>query len=394
MSGRLQMSEKELKRVKLFEVVKQGHKTLKDVSGQLEISYRQTLRLNAAYREKGDIGLIHENCGKKSSNRLSGELKEKILNIYRSRYSGFGPTFVAEKLAEEYEINISVSSFRNILIESGEWKKTHNTKIYRSRRERRSRFGELIQFDGSSHKWFGEDHPSCCLMTMIDDATNARLGRFFVQETILAGMSILELWINKYGIPEALYGDKKNAFVLTHEPTDAELLLGITKPKSHFGWGLDDLGIYMITANSAQAKGRVERNHGIDQDRLIKELRLANITTIDDSNAFLDSYYYPKMNKKFVCKASKTEDAHVPLGDVDLSEILCYRYDRKVGNDYIVRFENRLFQILKSEFLPRSGDKVVVKVKLDGTLSILWKNNKLPIKEIINTKDDKSEDVA
>jgi transposase len=173
------MSKKELKRVKLFEFVKQGNMTLKEVSIQLEISYRQTLRLYAVYKEKGDVGLIHGNCGKKSNNCLSKEFRRKVLEIYRLRYSGFGPTFAAEKLSEENGIDINVSSLRNILIESGEWKKRHNAKVYRSRRERREYFGELLQFDGSHHKWFGEDFPSCCLMTMIDDATNIRMSRFF-----------------------------------------------------------------------------------------------------------------------------------------------------------------------------------------------------------------------
>jgi hypothetical protein len=208
-------------------------------------------------------------------------------------------------------------------------------------------------------------------------------------------MSVLSLWINEYGIPDSLYCDKKNAFVLTREPSDAELLSGITEPKSHFGVATDKLGIYVIKANSPQAKGRVERNHGVDQDRLIKELQLAGIRTIDAANAFLDSYYIPKMNLKFSCKAAKIEDAHVPLGSIDLSEILCYEYTRKVGNDYVIRFDNNLFQILKSgNVLPRTGDKVVVRVKLDGTLSIIWKDSKLIIKEITNTKKDKSENVA
>jgi hypothetical protein len=146
-------------------------------------------------------------------------------------------------------------------------------------------------------------------MTMIDDSTNIRICRFFEQETISSIMIVLSLWIKEYGIPEALYCDKKNAFVLTREPTDAELLCGITEPKSHFGLAADKLGIYVIKANSPQAKGRVDRNHGVDQDRLIKELQLANIKTIDEANAFLDSYCYPKMNKKFSCEAAKREDA-------------------------------------------------------------------------------------
>jgi len=314
-----------------------------------------------------------------------------VLEIYREYYYDFGSTFAAEKLAESHDIHISVSSLRNLLIKSKLWEnKQQKTKIHRSRRDRREHFGELIQFDGSHHKWFGE--LPCCLITMIDDATNIRISRFFEQETIEGAMTVFSLWIKSKGIPEALYCDKKNAYVLTREPTNAELLSGITEPKSHFGNACEKLGVYVISANSPQAKGRVERNHGIDQDRLVKELRLAGITDIDAANKFLEDIYLPKMNEKFSRPPAKKEDAHVSLGDVDLSEILCYEYDRKIGNDYVVRFENRLFQILKSnKILPRTKDKVVVRVKLDGTVSIIWKDKKLFVKEITNIKDDKPE---
>jgi hypothetical protein len=352
------MELKELKRIKLFEFVKQGHKILKEVSEQLEISYRQTLRLYAIYKEKGDAGLIHGNCGKKPNNSLSEEFLKKVLEIYRQHYSGFGPTFASEKLAEDKGIHIKVSSLRKLLIES-------------------------------------KDFPSCCLMTFIDDATNIRISRFFEQETTTSGMILLSLWINEYGIPESLYCDKKNAFVLTREPTVAELRADITEPRSYFGLACEELGIEIIKANSPQAKGRVERNHGVDQDRLVKELKLAGITTIDEANIFLEKIYLPKMNKKFSRQPAKSEDAHVPLLDIDLSEYLCYNHKRKVGNDYVVRFETRLFQILKSnKVLPRTKDVVFVRVQLDGRINIIWKINKLLFEEITKKKDNESRNVA
>jgi hypothetical protein len=296
MPERLRMSEKELKRIKTFGLVENYHITLKEASIRLCISYRQTLRLYASYREKGDEGLIHGNCGKIPNNRLSEEFRKKVLDIYRLRYYDFGSTFDAEKLAEE-EIYISVSSLRNLLIEAKLWKNNlHTTETYRSRRDRREYFGELIQFDGSHHKWFGKDFPPCCLITMIDDATNTRISRFFEQETIAGAMIVLSLWLNTHGIPEALYCDKQNAFVLTRPPTISELIAGITEPKSHFGNACEKLGVDVINANSPQAKGRVERNHRVDQDRLIKELRLKGITTIDEANVFLENYYLPKMH--------------------------------------------------------------------------------------------------
>ena len=215
MAGRLPMGEKERLRSKVLEMVRQGHMRLKAASVMLRVSYRQTKRLYAAYRQEGDAGLIHGNCGRRSNNRTEESVLERAVRAYRERYSDFGPSFAAEKLSEVEGIPISVSVLRRQLIASGDWKGRRQSREYRSRRERRACFGELVQFDGSHHKWFEERGPSCCLITMIDDATNTRLSRFFEEETIAGAMTVFSCWIRAYGIPEALYCDRKNAFVLT-----------------------------------------------------------------------------------------------------------------------------------------------------------------------------------
>ena len=390
MAGRLPMGQKDLIRAKLLEMVKQGKMTLTAASPMMRVGYRQAKRLYSAYLQKGDVGLIHGNYGKRSNNRTPEMILEKALAIYRQKYFDFGPTFACEKLAEADGVQISVNVLRRLLIANGEWKGCRRAREYRSRRERRACFGELVQFDGSHHKWFEDRGPSCCLMTMIDDATNTRISRFFEQETIQAIMTVFSSWITVYGIPEALYCDRKNAFVLTREPTDDELLAGITEPKSHFGRACEKLGVMVIAANSPQAKGRVERNHGVDQDRLVKELRLAGISTIAEANTFLEKTYLPKMNNKFSRPPLNSHDAHVPLGNVSLKNIMCLEYERTVGNDYVVRFETRLFQILKSnKSLPRPKDKVTLRVLLDGNLSILSKGIKLLVKELTNIHNSK-----
>jgi len=390
------MGQKELLRSKTLEMVKQRLITLKAATVTLGMSYRQGLRLYAAYLKAGEAGLIHGNCGKKSNRRLPEATREAALMAYRQRYNDFGPTFATEKLAEEEGIVISVGTLRNLLIEAGEWKGRRRRKEYRQRRERRSRFGELVQFDGSHHKWFEDRGPTCCLMTMIDDATNTRLALFFQHETVEAAMTVFSLWIKRYGLPEALYCDKKNAFVLTREPSDAELLSGITEPKSHFGRACDKLGVQVIAANSPQAKGRVERNHGLDQDRLVKELRLKGISTIAEANAFLAKTYLANMNRKFARPPADSLDAHVPLGDVSLRDIFCFEYERVVGNDYVIRFEKRLFQILRSDkgLLPRPKDKVTIRIRLDGDVAVLWKKTKLLVKELTNTQGQNNQDAA
>jgi hypothetical protein len=389
------MGEKERLRGKVLEMARQGQMTLKAASVMLRISYRQTKRLYAAYRQEGDAGLVHWNCGRRSNNRTPETVLERAVEAYRRRYSDFGPTFAAEKLAEAEGLTISVSVLRRQLIASGDWKGRRHSTEYRSRRERRACFGELVQFDGSHHKWFEERGPSCCLITMIDDATNTRLSRFFEEETIAGAMTVFSCWIRTYGIPDALYCDRKNAFVLTREPTDAELLAGIIEPKSHFGRACEKLGVQVIAARSPQAKGRVERNHGLDQDRLVKELRLAGISTIAEANRFLEKTYLPKMNRKFSRPAARPEDAHVPLGKVSLKDIMCLEYERTVANNYVIRFETRLFQILKTKKpLPRPQDKVTIRIGIDGSFAVLWKETKLLVKELTNIQDQKIQGAA
>ena len=370
-------------RGKIMEMVKQGLKTLKAASMELGISYSQTKRIYQRYLKGGDTALVHGSIGKPSNNKTDGKIISKAVELYRNRYDDFGPTLAQEMLEEKDSLEISVSTLRRELLKAGLWETKKKSNEYRSRRTPRACFGELVQFDGSHHDWFEGRGPYCCLMTMIDDATKTRLSQFFEEETMFGAMNVLKMWIKRYGIPESLYCDKKNAFVLTREPTDAELLSGIIKPKSHFGKACDRLGIEVIAANSPQAKGRVERNHGVDQDRLIKELRLENINTIDEANRFLLEMYLPKMNRKFSRPSRSGDDAHVNLGKVKLDEILCMEFDRTISKDFIIRFEARLFQILDTnKTLPRTKDKVLVRVKLDNSIQILWKEKPLQVKEI------------
>ena len=366
-----------------MEMVARKLKTLKAASLELGISYSQAKRVYRRYQTGGDEALVHGNKGKASNNKTDEAIIKKAVGLFREKYNDFGPTLAQETLLERDGLEISVSTLRRALTAAGEWKQKKKSNDYRSRRAPRARFGELVQFDGSHHDWFEGRGAPCCLITMIDDARKERLSQFFDEETMFGAMIVLELWIKRYGIPESLYCDKKNAFVLTREPTDAEILAGVLKPKSHFGRACDRLGIEVIAANSPQAKGRVERNHGVDQDRLIKALRLENICTIEKANKYLLETYLPKMNAKFGRPARNSDDAHVSLGKVKLDDILCMEFDRRISKDFIVRFQTRLFQILETNKpLPRAEDKVIVRVKLDNSVHIIWKEKALQAKEI------------
>jgi hypothetical protein len=383
-AGRLLTGEKERLRGKVLEMVKQEQMSLKAASVMLHISYRQSKRLYAAYRKEGDAGLIHGNAGKRLNHRTEGSAVEKAVKAYCGRYNDFGSAFAAEKPAEGEGIPISVSVPRRQLIAIGDWLENRRNREYHSRRERRACFGEPEQFDGSRHKWFEGRGPSCCLITMIDDAANIRLPRFFEEEAIAGVMEVFSLWIRTYGIPQALYCGKKNAFVLTREPADAELLSGITVPKSRFRRACEKPGVTVIAAHSPQAKGRVERNHRVHEcsvyyrtlDRLVKELRLAGISAIAEANRFLEKTCLPKMNQKFSRPAAKPENAHTPPGNVKLKNIMRLEYKRTVANNYVIRFETRLFQILKTKKpLPMPKDKALVRIRLDGTISIIMEHS-------------------
>ena len=372
-----------------MEMVTRGLKTLTAAAGEIGVSYRQAERIYKRYIQGGDEALVHGNRGKPSNHRTDTGVIGRARELYRDLYSDFGPTLAAEKMRERDGLEIGVGVLRRVLIQDGQWEASRNKVKYRSRRAPRKRFGELVQFDGSPHAWFEGRGPRCCLITMIDDAKKERLSRFFDEETMFGAMTVLKRWIERYGIPESLYCDHKNAFVLTREPTDTELLKGITTPLSHFGRACKKRGIEVIPANSPQAKGRVERNHGVDQDRLVKELRLEGISTIAQANRFLLETYLPNMNAKFGRPALSDEDAHVSPEGVNLDDILCMEDIRKVSNDYIIRFHTRLFQIVpEAKVKPRPGDTVLVRTKLDSSITILWKDKPLRVKEVNTIFDE------
>lgn len=391
MTDTLLMGRKERLRSKVMEQVVQKQITLKDAAIKIGVGYRQAKRILKRYREDGDAGLVHKNTGRSSGNKKPDEVKQRVLSLYEEIYSDFGPTFASEKLLERHNIDIDHETLRRWLIEAGLWKRRRKRKDYRSRRERKERFGELIQFDGSHHDWFEGRAPRCCLMNMVDDATGTTLSFLCEQETTVAAMMLLWRWIERYGIPQAVYCDKKNAFVLNREPTIEEQLAGL-RPQSPFQKACEKLGIEVIVAHSPQAKGRVERNHGVYQDRLVKELRLVHINTIERGNMFLETTYLPTINEKFAKKPVCPEDAHAPLLDKDiLAHVFCFEESRVLSNDYIISYKSRLFQIQKEQKpLPRPKTKVLVRELLDGTIHIFSQGKPLVFFEVktIHKKED------
>ena len=394
MAERLQMSIKEIRKAKILEMVKEKKLTLKRGAELLGLSYRQGKRLYARYLSEGDAGLLHKSLGMQSNRRIDLELRSRVLELYQEKYAGFGPTLAAEKLLERDGMVVNRETLRLWLIAEGLWQVKRRRHRYRQRRERRERFGELVQFDGSHHDWFEGRGAKCCLMNMVDDATGTTYAQLFEQETTEAAMRLLWGWIERYGIPQAVYCDRKNAFVINREPTVEEQLAG-KKPLGPFELACEKLGVEIITAYSPQAKGRVERNHAVYQDRFIKDLRLEGINDRESANNYLHESYLPSINAKFAKLPVVREDAHAPLFTPRiLNDVFCFEETRKVTRDYVITYEGKLYQLMKQERkrLPRPESSVTVRRWLDGSVHVFWENRELEISII--SKTSRKEEVS
>lgn len=375
MEGHLTMSSKERERLKLFERVKRAEMSLRDAAALCGLSYRQTRRLYKRYRESGDGGLVHRGRGRPSNRAQPAAFKATVLARYQERYPDFGPTLAAEKLALEGHV-VDHETLRGWLIKAGLWHKRRKRGKHRSWRERRAHFGELVQLDGSHHQWFETRGPKSCLMNMVDDARGTTLSLLAEEETSFAAMDLLWRWIERYGIPQSLYTDKKNVYVID-EKTRARAADSGEEVWTHFGWACKQLGIEIITAHSPEAKGRVERNHGIYQDRLVKELRLAGINTIAGANEFLAAGFCEQLNRKFAVAPRSTVDYHRSAKGYELASIFCLEEERALSADWVVRFENQFYQLQPPRKALVAKGRVRVQRYLNGELHFRYGQHEL-----------------
>ena len=384
MEGHLLMSRKELQRKSVLELVAAKCLTLVEASERMQLSYRQTLRVFARFSTEGDAGLVHRRRGQPSNRAYPAGFRNTVLRRYRQRYKehDVGPTLAAEKLAAE-DLAVDHETLRRWLLREGDWKKQRKRKTHRSRRERKAHFGELVQMDGSHHAWFGPERPQACLMNMVDDATGATLGLMDHHETTEAAMRLLWRWIERHGIPMALYTDRKNVFVTDRQPTLEEQLAD-EQPRTAFGKACAKLGIEIIRAYSPQAKGRVERSNGTYQDRWVKELALRRITTLDTANTLLNNGFTADLNAKFARAPLEKQDYHRrrPKG-LKLDDVFCFEHYRAVQNDWTIRYDNRYYQILKDNTpLPKPKDKILVRTHLDGRIQLLYREKPVVFRPI------------
>jgi transposase len=380
------MSDREVMRATVMAQVALAEWTLVEAAERMEVSYRQAKRLWKRYQREGSAGLVHSSAGRPSNRAKSKKLRAKVLRLVRAKYSGevgerFGPTLAAEHLGSEDGIEVSVGTLRRWMLEAGLWSQARKVRAHRSRRARKEHFGELVQMDGSFHEWLEGRGNGGCLMNLVDDATGTTLCRMGEQETIWAAVGVLTAWMEKYGVPRALYTDWKNVYV--REPTAKEILHG-TLALTQFGRMCDGLGIKIIAASSPQAKGRVERNHGTHQDRLVKKLRRKKIKTHEEVNRYLATEYCDDHNERFAIEPKSTVDYHLPAPGVKKRrEIFRMESERVVANDWVVRHNNRLYQVEKQGrvHVPAKSTVKVCEWE-DGTVEIHYRGQKLKWHEI------------
>jgi len=335
------MSIKEASRLGIMRQIDKKDFTVKKAAEELNISLKQLRRIRKRYLAEGAAGLISKKRGQPSGNKIRVETRDKVMSLLREKYVGFGPTFASEKLLERHQVQLSAETLRKWMIEEGIWvsKKKKDKRVYQ-RRPRRSRFGELLQGDGSPHDWFEGRSEKCCLIHFIDDATNEiTSARFVPTEGTEGYLACLKEHLERHGRPLGLYVDKHATFKVNRE--ELKKGTGIT----HFGKVVKDLGIELICAHSPQAKGRIERSNGVLQDRLIKEMTIEEIDTIEEGNAFLPQYL-KKHNKRFKKTAANPEDAHRALRkEDDLERIFARKDKRKLSKDLTFQHHGILYLI-------------------------------------------------
>lgn len=385
MAEELRMSRKELSRVEVITNVLKGILRQTEASRLLKLCIRQINRIVKEARLVGIFeALKHKNRGRASNKKISDEIKDKTVSIYKKRYYDFGPKFATEKMIEEYKIVMSKETLRKILIEKQIPYPTRKrgSGVCHVWRQRKEYFGEMVQIDGSHHRWF-EDRldKEVCLLSFIDDATSTLYARFYEYEGIFPVLDCLMRFVKLYGIPHSIYSDKHSTYITTRQPSVEEMLQA-KRAQTQVVKILNTLDIEHIPANSPQAKGRVERVAETLQDRLVKEMRLRNISSINNGNHFLDTYYLEKHNQLFSKQPALSTSLFKPVHHhFDYKWTFAIQNTRTINNNYTISWQNRLFLLLNRS-ITMKRKKILIKQSLEGDLQFSTKDKIISVKEI------------
>ena len=375
------MSQKERDRLKVLHEVSRGQLTQKEAARQLKLSERQVRRLMKELKVSGDAAVVHGLRGRQSNRRTTEQTeKQAIAELSRPECADFGPTFAAEHLQKRLGIAAGKDTVRKWMTAAGLWKpRQRKVETVHQWRQRRSCAGELVQWDTSVHKWLEGRGERLYLIAMIDDATSCVHARFVRHDTAEENLRVLWGYLEQYGRPLAFYTDKAGMFEVTpkHPAGKDEQ----TPAPTQITRALAELGIERISAHSPQAKGRIERFFETAQDRLVKELRLANISTIEGANAYLAQTFLPDWQKRFTLAPANDTDAHRPLTELhNLAASLSHVQMRTVTNDYTIQFQGKRYQIARASVrVGLKGQQVRVEARLDGNIAVRFEGKYLDL---------------
>jgi hypothetical protein len=378
---RIELSARERERLKVLRGVEEGHLKQVEAARRLRLTDRHIRRLQARLRQEGDRGIVHRLRGRRSNRKIPERLKQRAMRELRqARYAGFGPTLASEHLARQ-GLHVSRETLRGWMSEGELWRpRARHLKSVHVWRERRSAFGELVMMDSSPYRWLEERGPACHLIALLDDATSRPWGRFVEHDSTEENLRTLRGWLERYGRPLALYTDKSGLFV-TSRPVQWQEQLQGEPARTQIGRALAELDIEWIAAHSPQAKGRIERLFGTLQDRLVKELRVAGVNTLEGANRFLEITFWPWWEKRLVVRPAQPSDAHRRLERVHrLEEILSVRVARTVACDHTVSWNGQRWGLRRENVCAGlRGARAEIERRLDGSHWLRFRGRYLPL---------------
>jgi transposase len=380
------MTQAERDRLVALKKAKKKLITQKQAAEELGITERHVRRLLRALKRRGDKAVMHALRGLPSNRTISADTEQKAVAILSGPvYRGFGPTLAAEYLAKKHDIEVSRETARQWMIQAKLWRaRKQSVEKIHEWRPRRSRFGELVQWDTSDHDWLEGRGEEILLINMIDDATSRWFARFVSSDSTVENMNLLESYMNKHGRPLAFYTDKAAIFQTAEKTKRGES--GAARdptelPPTQIGRALRELSITWIPAHSPQAKGRVERGFATAQDRLVKGMRVAGVATLAQANHYLETEFLPWVNATLAVVPANADDAHRPLEKQhDLTAILSHVESRRVNNDYTIQLDTKIFQIARRDIRTGLRGAVVrVEKRRNGSVATRFRDRYLGV---------------
>jgi transposase len=378
MQEQISLSTREVRRLQVLDQVVLGKVTLKVGASLLGVCYRQAKRLLARLRKEGPKGLAHRQRGRVAPNALGRETRDRVLALHQERYAQFNDTHFVQMLEEREDLRIGRETVRRWLRAAGiAPKRTRRSPQHRSRRPRRAQEGLMVQWDGSPHRWFGPAKPPCSLLHAVDDASNRVLGALFrPHEDAIGYLRLLDQVVRRYGVPVTFYQDRHSALQRHDNHWSHEEELAGLRFATHVGRVIDELGAQPIPAYSAQAKGRIERQGAIFQDRLVAEMALDGITEIDQANEWLETTFLPRHNARFARAPEQPGSAFRKISAAERYRIISFAYEATVANDNTVRLGGLIIDLPPGpRGLSYARRRVLVRQHLDGAWSV-WLNDR------------------